>query len=66
MKSQENLKKFPLFKVFGSSNIQIKGDFETISSEDELLDHFDLNYMEKFCELSKKDKLKSNKAIDNN
>lgn len=51
MKSQENLKRFPLFKVFGSTNIEITGQFETISSEDELFDHYDLNYMEKFCEI---------------
>lgn len=36
MKSQDNFKKFPLFKLFGSTNIEIKGEFETISSEDEL------------------------------
>lgn len=51
MKSSENLKKFPLFKVFGSTNIEIKGEFLTISSEDELFDHYDLSYMEKFCEV---------------
>ncbi|CAD8140605.1 unnamed protein product [Paramecium pentaurelia] len=66
MKSSENLKKFPLFKVFGSTNIEIKGEFQTISSEDELFDHYDLSYMEKFCEVQKKDKLKSNKVIENN
>ncbi|CAD8135354.1 unnamed protein product [Paramecium octaurelia] len=44
-KSQENkeaLKRFPILKVYGTLNSAESGKFETISSDDELHDHYEI------------------------
>ncbi|CAD8137840.1 unnamed protein product [Paramecium pentaurelia] len=55
-KSQENkeaLKRFPILKVYGTLNSAESGKFETISSDDELHDHYEIPEIKQKLELIK-------------
>ncbi|CAD8057339.1 unnamed protein product [Paramecium sonneborni] len=45
----DDLKRFPIFKIYSTVNDQFSGEFETVSSEDDLESHYDLNQMKFLC-----------------
>ncbi|CAD8055651.1 unnamed protein product [Paramecium sonneborni] len=45
----QDLKRFPILKIFSTVNDQFSGEFETVSSEDDLESHYDLNQMKFLC-----------------
>ncbi|CAD8131835.1 unnamed protein product [Paramecium octaurelia] len=62
---QDVLKRFPIFKIFSSVYDQQSGDFETVSSEDDLESHYDLNQMKFLCKTDCKKESTTKKQIAN-